>query len=120
LNSKKKQRGKAMIPPAYRQIILEMANKDVSIREIGRILKISRNTVRNVIKKGEEPAPAKESKYLQHLPLIKELFRECRGNAVRIQEELLSRHGVTIPYQSLTWIILCKVKYYVKLNAEFL
>ena len=82
-----------------------MANKDVSIREIGRILKISRNTVRNVIKKGEEPAAAKESKHLHHLPLIKELFRECRGNAVRVQEELLSRHGVTIPYQSLTWVI---------------
>lgn len=94
-----------MITPAYRQTILEMANKDVSIREISRILKVSRNTVRGVIKQGEEPAPAKESKHLQHLPVIKELFRECRGNAVRVQEELLSRHNVIIPYQSLTWII---------------
>lgn len=94
-----------MITPAYRQTILEMANKGVSIRETSRILKVSRNTVRDVIKKGEEPAPAKKSKYAQHLPVIKELFRECRGNAVRIQEELVSRHNVTIPYQTLTWII---------------
>jgi transposase len=94
-----------MITPAYRQIILEMADKGVSIRETSRILKVSRNTVRNVIKKGDKPAPAKESKYAQHLPVIKELFRECRGNGVRIREELAARHDISIPYQTLTWII---------------
>lgn len=94
-----------MITPAYRQIILEMANKGVSIREISRMLKVSRNTVRDVLNKGDNPAPARESKYGRHLPVIKELFRDCRGNAVRIQEELAARHDISIPYQSLTWII---------------
>ena len=94
-----------MITPAYRQTILEMANKDVSIREVSRTMKVSRNTVRDVLKKGANHAPIKESKYDRHLPVIKELFRECRGNAVRIQEELASRHDINIPYQSLTWIV---------------
>ena len=94
-----------MITPAYRQTILEMAAKGVSIRQISRILKVARNTVRNVIKKGEDPAQVKVSRYTQYLPIIKDLYRECRGNAVRVREELVSRHNITIPYQTLTWII---------------
>lgn len=94
-----------MITPAYRQTILEMAAKGVSIRQISRILKVARNTVRNVIKKGEDPAQVKVSRYTQYLPIIKDLYRECRGNAVRVREELVARHNITIPYQTLTWII---------------
>ncbi len=94
-----------MITPAYRQTILEMADKGVSIREISRTLKVARNTVRTVIKKGDNSAAVKESKHTEHLPIIKDLYRECRGNAVRVWEELVSRHDITIPYQTLTWII---------------
>ena len=77
----------------------------MGLREISRTLKVSRNTVRSVIKKGGAPESARESKYLEHLSVIKMLVRECRGNAVRVREELESRHGISIPYQSLTWII---------------
>lgn len=94
-----------MITPACRQTILEMKNKGVSIRGIGRTLQISRNTVRNVLKKGEAQPSLKESQYKSHVPVIKALFQECRGNAVRVKEELESRHDVVIPYQTLTWII---------------
>lgn len=43
--------------------------------------------------------------YLSHLPLIRTLFRQCRGNVVRVQEELAARHEIEIPYQSLTWLV---------------
>jgi len=82
-----------------------MVNKGVSLREISRILKISRNTVRNVIKRGGAPESVRKTKYIERLPVIRELFRECRGNIVRVREELESRHGIAIPYQTLTWII---------------
>jgi transposase len=82
-----------------------MVNKGVSLREVSRILKVSRNTVRSVIKKGSAPESARESKYVKHLPEIKELFRECRGNVVRVREELESRYSIVIPYQTLTWVI---------------
>jgi len=82
-----------------------MVNKGVSLREISRILKVSRNTVRNVIKRGEAPESARKTKYIEDIPVIRELFRECRGNIIRVREELESRHGITIPYQTLTWII---------------
>jgi len=82
-----------------------MVSKDVSLREISRILKVSRNTVRSVIKSGVATEVARPTKYIKHLPLIKELFRECRGNVVRVREELESRHGIAIPYQTMTWLI---------------
>lgn len=77
----------------------------MSLREISRILKISRNTVRSVIRNGDTSEFDRESKYTPHLQVIKELLRNCRGNIVRVQEELASRHNITIPYQTLTWII---------------
>jgi len=77
----------------------------MSLRKIAETLKVSRNTVRNVIKDGGNEKAEKESQYEEHVPLIRELFKECRGNAVRVGEELESRHGMEVPYQSLTWII---------------
>ncbi|MBC8441691.1 MAG: helix-turn-helix domain-containing protein, partial [Deltaproteobacteria bacterium] len=68
-----------MITPAYRQIILEMISKGVSLREVSRILNVSRNTVRRIIKTGGTPEPIRESKYHKHLQEIKDLFRDCRG-----------------------------------------
>ena len=77
----------------------------MSLRKIAETLKVSRNTVRHVIRDGGKEKSEKESQYEQHVPLIQDLFKECRGNAVRVGEELQSRYGITIPYQSLTWII---------------
>jgi len=94
-----------MITPAYRETILQMKENDVSIREISRTLKVARNTVRDVIKNGTKVSSVQESKFFVHLPVIKDLFRECKGNAVRVKEELESRHNVAIPYQTLTWLI---------------
>jgi hypothetical protein len=37
--------------------------------------------------------------------LLKELFRECGGNAVRIQEKIGEEHSVSIPYSTLTRIV---------------
>jgi len=94
-----------MKTPAYRGKILQKKEKDVHIREKSRILKVARNTVRKVNKNGGKVAPAKDSQCLKHLPLINDLFRECKGNVVRVKEELKSRHDVAIPYQTLTWLI---------------
>ncbi len=94
-----------MITPAYRQTILDMNEKGMGIRLISRTLKISRNSVRNVIRRGDSSSSSRESQHLQHLPIIKELFRECKGNSVRIREELASRHNISIPYQTLTWLL---------------
>lgn len=39
------------------------------------------------------------------MPLIAAAFRRCQGNAVRVKEILLEKHGLDIPYTTLTWLI---------------
>jgi hypothetical protein len=94
-----------MISQSRKDAIVEMKKTGMSLRKIAETLKVSRNTVRHVIRDGGKEKSEKESQYEQHVPLIQTLFKECRGNAVRVGEELQSRYGITIPYQSLTWII---------------
>ena len=95
-----------MISPSQKEAILEMKSKGVKLRDIARTLKISRNTVRAVIRgEGGQEETAKVSKYEQHLPVIRDLFRRCLGNVVRVQEELVAKFDVHIPYQTLTWLI---------------
>ncbi len=94
-----------MITPAFRETILQMKEKGTGIHEISRTLKVARNTVRKVIKNGAKVPHVKESQYTEHLPIIKDLFRECKGNVVRVREELESRHEILVPYQTLTWLV---------------
>lgn len=51
------------------------------------------------------PSASKASEYDQHIEHVRGLFRDCQGNVVRVQEELVARYNITIPYQSLTWLI---------------
>ena len=75
------------------------------MRNISRLLKISRNTVRGVIRGEGGEQGGRASKYEQHFSVIRDLFRECRGNVVRVQEELSARFNIDIPYPTLTWLI---------------
>lgn len=50
-------------------------------------------------------AISKASEYDQHLDKIRQLFHDCQGNVVRVQEELAGRYAIMIPYQSLTWLV---------------
>lgn len=95
-----------MIEPIKEQLIKELDKQGVSQRTIAKQMAVSRNTVSKILQQTDvRPAPVKDSRYEQYLDLIKELFRDCKGNVVRVQEELLSRHNIEIPYQSLTWLI---------------
>lgn len=87
-----------------REAIRQMHQKDVKIRQISKLLGVSRNTVRRVLSADSEPK-AKGSKYETHLTLIKDLFDRCQGNVVRLQECLEQEHKLVIPYTSLTWIV---------------
>lgn len=95
-----------MIKPSKKEAILELEKTGMSLHKIAQNLKVSINTVRNVLRgDSEKESSQKESRYEEHIPVIRDLFTQCRGNAVRVAEELESRHQITIPYQTLTWII---------------
>lgn len=92
-----------MLSHHQRTTILEMHHRGVSLRKITQLLKISRGTVRRVIR-SKSPAPPKILKPQiaeAHRDTILELYQTCQGNRVRIHEEL-SAQGVEIAYPTLT------------------
>src|SRR5580704_6536827 len=92
-----------MLSQAQRTTILELHTKGVSKREIARVLEISRVAVRKVLRSNstevpELQRPEKAEPYRQQ---ILELFGRCKGNLVRVHEELLAS-GAELSYPALT------------------
>ena len=94
-----------MIPIANKEMILALNRAKVGIRQISRLLGVSRNTVRRVIKGEHSSQVRRKSRYEALLPLVEKHFRFCKGNAVRIQEFLNETYGADIPYSSLTRLV---------------
>ena len=92
-----------MLSQAQRTTILELNTQGVSKREIARVLRISRVAVRQVLRSNsialpELPRPEKAEPYR---PQILELFSNCKGDLVRVHEELLAS-GAELSYAALT------------------
>jgi transposase len=92
-----------MLSQAQRTAILELSAQGVSKHEIARMLRVSRPSVRKVlrsnstnvpeIQRGEKAEPYREQ--------ILDLLTSCKGNLVRVHEELTAS-GATLSYQALT------------------
>ncbi len=92
-----------MLSQAQRAAILELHEQRVSKREIARVLRVSRLTVRKVLQSNsvsvpEMQRPEKAEPYRQQ---ILELLNSCKGNLVRVHEEL-EASGAAMSYQALT------------------
>jgi transposase len=92
-----------MIHHDIRAAILALREKGYGTRSIARMLKVSRWTVREVLKAGspEVPRPMRPEKASGLEADIRELHQRCKGNLVRVHEELLAR-GAKLSYQALT------------------
>jgi transposase len=93
-----------MIGPKTREAIVALKEKQVPIRHISRILKISRNTVRSVLR--EKPCASLASSRTEEIAgLAAELLAQCKGNLVRVREILKECHGIEIAYSTLTRLV---------------
>ncbi len=92
-----------MLSQGQRAAILELNTQQVSKREIARVLKVSRLTVREVLRSGSAAVPALDRTEIcePYRQQILELLLSCKGNLVRVQEELTAR-GATLSYAALT------------------
>ena len=93
-----------MISLEIREAILTLQKKQTKIRDISRILKISRNTVRAVLR-GKSAAPSLSLPVSELTGLAAKLLPECKGNTVRLQQLLKDNHGLDIAYSSLTRLV---------------
>jgi transposase len=92
-----------MLSQRQRSAILELSQQGIGKREIARVLGISRGVVRKILRSNsaavpELNRPEKAELYRQQ---ILELFSNCKGNLVRVHEELLAS-GAQLSYPALT------------------
>jgi transposase len=92
-----------MLSQAQRSAILEMNAQQVSIREIARVLKLSRQAVRQVVrsKSTQVPEIQRAEKAEPYRQQILDLLIACKGNLVRVHEELTAS-GAKLSYPALT------------------
>lgn len=86
-----------------RTTVLELASKGWSIRRIADGLAISRGSVEDILASGEAAPPKilRPEKAEPYRDRILELVATCRGNLVRVHEELV-QEGAELSYQALT------------------
>jgi transposase len=92
-----------MLSQAQRTTILELHTQGVAKREIARVLGISRVAVRRVLRSNSTAVPElqRPEKAEPYRRQILELFDQCKGNLVRVHEELLAA-GAQLSYAALT------------------
>lgn len=92
-----------MLDEATRGAILRLKKKGLGTRKIARTLGVSRGAVRDVLEDGRpEIAPVERpEKAAPHHDEILALYKSCKGNLVRIHEELEAL-GAELSYPALT------------------
>ena len=91
-----------MLDRKIEETIKQLHSRGTSIRQISQLLKISRNSVRRVLRNLEHKKPIQK---WQHVTCrLSDLYSKTQGNAVRIQE-LLKQEGVDIAYSVLTRLL---------------
>ena len=92
-----------MLSQAQRTTILQLHTQGVSKREIARVLGISRPSVRKILRANTTQVPEmhRAEKAEPYRQRILELFGHCKGNLVRVHEELQAG-GADLSYPALT------------------
>ena len=92
-----------MLSQAQRTTTLELSAKGVTKREIARMLGISRLSVRRVLRSNSTALPKlhRAEKAEPYRGQILELLSACKGNLVRVHEELVAG-GAALSYPALT------------------
>lgn len=93
-----------MLKQRQRMTILELHAQGMSLRQIAKNLSLSRKAVRRVVSSGraEVVQAVRASGYEEHRDLIRELYASCKGNLVRVHEELVATMQEELSYAALT------------------
>ena len=92
-----------MLDQTTRATILKLHEQGHGTRAIARALRISRGAVKSVLRQGTLEVPRQDRAEMAgpHRDEIVELFSRCKGNLVRVHEELCAA-GAKLSYPALT------------------
>lgn len=92
-----------MIDVNKRKAIFLLHNEGMGVREISRNLRVSTNTVGNIIdQKGQLPETIRQDKINVDPEFLRKLHVKCDGYVQRIHEILIEEEGISIGYSTLT------------------
>jgi transposase len=92
-----------MIDPDTRNAIFQLHQAGMSLREISRRLKVSRNAVRAIVKQQGKMSRKERQDTIQIDPeLLERLYHECDGWIQRIHEKLIEEENIEVGYSTLT------------------
>jgi hypothetical protein len=93
-----------MTPSQIRDAVRTLQTQGQSLREISRALKLSRNTVRRILR---TPTPAAQERQCLGVSLasLKSAFERAQGNVVRVGQLLATEYDLAVSYSTLTrWV----------------
>ena len=92
-----------MIETDKRKAVFLLHQEGTEVREIARLLGLSRNTVRAIIRQGGAPPPPhpRADKLPLDEELLRRLYQECQGWIARMHEKLVEEEGVAVSYATL-------------------
>lgn len=92
-----------MLDQSTRAAILKLHEQGHSLRGIARAMQLSRGAVRQVLRSATERVPqlVRPEKATPFREQILELYQRCKGNLVRVHEELVAA-GAQLSYPALT------------------
>ena len=92
-----------VIEPDKRTAVFALHTEGMTLREISRRLRISRNTVRTIIRQaGRQPAVVRKDQKQIDPDLLQKLYQDCDGWVQRVHEKLAEEHGISLGYSTLT------------------
>jgi len=93
-----------MIETDKRKAVFLLHQEGQSLRQIARLLGLSRNSVRTIIQQGGAPPPphARADKKPLDEELLRRLYQDCQGWMARVHEKLIEEEGVAVTYSTLT------------------
>ena len=94
-----------MIGKDLRDAARTLHRNGMGIRQISLALKVSRNTVRKVLRSKDNEKARKSSRWRDASADLPEVFDRCKGNVVRVREILSDKHALSIPYSTLTRMV---------------
>jgi transposase len=95
-----------MIAADKRKAIYLLHQEGMGLRAIARRLRVSRNTVRQVIaQQGQMPTVVHADKQQIDEQLLRDLYQQCQGFIQRMHERLIEEHKIQVSYPTLTRIL---------------
>ena len=109
-----------MTPVDIRASVLTLHQQGTGLREISRVLHLSRNTVRGILREPQgvpTPEPTMDEATQQRLAQV---YGRAKGNAVRMRQILADEYDLHPPYSTLTrWVREAELRQPPKRSGEY-